>query len=215
MALGTGQKIAIGCGGALLAVLIAGGIVYGTIKGYNNSFVKQEEEILSLDKYIINKRDTAYQDLKSSGAIRNMSMEDFTKIVSLNTNAAIPSAAVKPGFGGMAVTKQNMGEDAQAIDKDLLKKIQPYMKEIERAKTLKIKAVRNYNATLRNIPDKWFASWLGFPSKRIDMSKEEETLLSGDSKETQRTGVQDAINPLGDKNLDGKTSRENLTKEKK
>jgi hypothetical protein len=211
-----GKKIAMGCGGVFLAFVIVILIGYGVIKSKNNGFVRGEEEILALDKFIINKTNTAYQDLKTSGAIRNMSMEDFTKIVSLNTNAAIPSAAVKPGgFGGMAITKQNMGENAQDVDKTMLAKIKPYMMEIERAKTLKIKAVRNYQTKLRSIPDKWFASFLGFPSKRIDLDKEEALISSGETKEQERTGVQDAINPLSDKNLDGKTSRENLTKDKK
>lgn len=205
------QKFGIGCGGAVLAALLVLLIGYGVVKSQNNSFVRQEEEILALDKFILNKMNTAYQDLKTSGAIRNVSMEDFTKIVSLNTNAQIPSAAVKPGaFGGMAVTKQNMGENAQQIDKEMLRKIQPYMKEIERAQTLKIKAVRNYQAKLRSIPDKWFASWLGFPSDRIDLKKESQMITSGETKEAERTGIQDAINPVGEKNLDGKTSRDNL-----
>jgi hypothetical protein len=209
-------KAGIGCGGALFVFLIVGGIIYGTIKGANNKFVRQEQEILALDKYILNKMNTAYQDLKTSGAVRNVSMEDFTKIVSLNTNAAIPSASVKPGaFGGMAITKQNMGENSQELDKQILAKIQPYMKDIEKAKTLKIKAVRNYQTTLDSIPDKWFASWLGFPSKRIDLAKENEMIMAGDTSEAKKTGIQDAINPLGDKGLDGKTSLENLTKEKK
>jgi hypothetical protein len=216
MALGTGSKFAIGCGGALAAVLILGLIVYGVIKGQNNKFVKKEQNILALNKYIVNKTNTAYQDLKTSGAIRNVSMEDFSKIISSNTNAAIPSAAVKPGgFGGMAITKQNMGENAQDIDKAMLAKIKPYMLEIEKAKTLKIKAIRDYQTTLKSIPDKWFASWLGFPSADIDLKKEAELMVSGDTKEAERTGIQDAVNPVGTTNLDGKNSREALTKDKK
>lgn len=216
MALGTGKWIGIGCGGALVGALILGLIGYGIVKGQNNKFVRKEQNILALNKFILNKTNTVYQDLKTSGAVRNMSMEDFTKIVSLNTNAAIPSAAVKPGgFGGMAITKQNMGENSQDIDKAMLAKIKPYMLEIEKAKTLKIKAVRDYQTTLKSIPDKWFAQWLGFPSADIDLKKEAELMVAGDTKEAEKTGIQDAINPLGDKNLDGKTSRENLTKDKK
>jgi hypothetical protein len=216
MALGTGSKIGIGCGGAVAVVLVLGLVAYGIVSSKNNGFVRKEQNILALNKFILNKTNTAYQDLKTSGAIRNVSMEDFTKIISSNTNAAIPSAAVKPGgFGGMAITKQNMGENAQDIDKAMLAKIKPYMLEIEKAKTLKIKAIRDYQTSLRSIPDKWFAKWLGFPSADIDLKKESEMMVSGDTKEAERTGVQDAVNPLGTTNLDGKTSRENLTKDKK
>jgi hypothetical protein len=216
MALGTGSKVGIGVGIVFGSLLLLSLITYGVIASKNNKFVRKEQNILALNKFILNKTNTVYQDLKTSGAVRNMSMEDFTKIVSLNTNAAIPSAAVKPGgFGGMAITKQNMGENSQDIDKAMLAKIKPYMLEIERAKTLKIKAVRDYQTTLKSIPDKWFASWLGFPSADIDLKKEAELIVSGDTKEAEKTGIQDAVNPLGTTNLDGKTSRENLTKDKK
>jgi hypothetical protein len=213
--MGLGSKIGIGCGGAVAALLILGLIGYGVVKSKNNKFVRAEEEIVALDKYVANKMNTAYQDLKTSGSVRNMSMEDFTKIVQLNTDAKIPAGTVQPGaFGGMAVTRQNMGQNAQDIDKDMLKKIQPYMKEVERAQTLKIKAVRNYRAMLREIPEKWFASWLGFPTDRVDLKKADEIMRSGETAETQRTGIQDAINPVGTKNLDGKTAREAVAPKK-
>lgn len=154
-----------------------------------------------------------YQDLKSSGAIRNVSQEDFRKIVELNMNAKIPVGTVQPGaFGGMAVTRQTMGENMQAMDKELMRKIQPYIKDIEKAQTSKIKIVRDYKRVLRNIPDKWFASFFGFPSAEVDLKKESEIISSGETKETVKTKTMDAVNPLGDKGLDGKTSRENLQK---
>ena len=186
---------------------------YSCAKGYNNKFVHYEEEILALNHFVENKHNSMYQDLKSSGAIRNVSQEDFRKIVELNMNSKIPTGTVQPGaFGGMAVTKLNMGENMQAMDKELMRKIQPYIKDIEKAQTSKIKIVRDYKRTLRNIPDKWFASLFGFPSAEVDLKKESEIISSGESKETVRTKTMDAVNPLGDKGLDGKTSREQLQK---
>jgi hypothetical protein len=187
--------------------------LYSCGKGYNNKFVHYEEEILALNHYIENKHNSMYQDLKSSGAIRNVSQEDFRKIVELNMNSKIPTGTVQPGaFGGLAVTKLNMGENMQGMDKELMRKVQPYVKDIERAQTSKIKMVRDYKRTLRNVPDRWFASAFGFPGNEIDLKKESEIISSGETKETVRTKTMDAINTTGDKSLDGKTSREQLQK---
>jgi hypothetical protein len=105
-----------------------------------------------------------------------------------------------------------MGQNMQDMDKELMRKIQPYIKDIEKAQTSKIKIVRDYKRTLRNIPDMWFAKAFGFPSSEIDLKKEQELISSGETKETVRTGIQDAINVTGDKSLDGDTSRKNLKK---
>jgi hypothetical protein len=197
----------------VLALILLVTIPYSCTKGANNKFVHYEEEIIAVKHYIENKHNSMYQDMKSSGAIRNMSQEQFRAIVELNMNSKIPTGSIQPGaFGGMAVTKQNMGENFQEMDKELMRKIQPYVKDIERAQTAKIKLVRDYKRTLRNIPDKWYASILGFPSAEINLKDEAEVISSGESKETMRTKTMDAINPTGDKSLDGKTSRENLQK---
>jgi len=188
-------------------------MIYSCGKGYNNKFVHYEEEILAVNQYVENKHNSMYQDLKTSGALRNVSQEDFRKIVELNMNAKIPVGSVQPGaFGGMAVTRQNMGANMQDLDKELMHKIQPYVKDIEKAQTSKIKLLRDYKRTLRNIPDKWYAKILGFPSAEIDLKKESEILSSGETKETVRTKTMDAINVTGSQNINGENNRKNLEK---
>ena len=195
------KKTLIGCGIVAAIGFFFCIFIYSMIKGYNNDFNLREQKIVLQDKRRENIHNDIFQEMKAKGFITDADADKQMEAIKLNMNAPIPAAAVSQGMlGSLAVTRATMPFNEKFYE-NLMKSVEHHQKDFKDAQDKKLVLIAQYKKVLNDIPNKWFASWLGFPSKNINLEEQSEVIGSKATKDTWKTKQMDVINPIPEKTV--------------